>query len=663
MRRLAPGLVAVALAAAVPAAHAAFPQTPPNDPQYAPAEANCLTASVNDEQHYLFSGPSRCTPAARPPGGAAGMSVDRAWRDFTAGRPDVVIAYIEAGINWHLPQTRDIADQVFLNRGELPAPTTPVDDGRLNARDYGDTRDANANGYVDAEDLIVRFSDGRDDDRNGYRDDISGWDFYDDQNDPATYDTTYEHSGNQMRRAGATADNGLLGAGVCPRCSILPVKAGAEALDRSDDLAQAWQYVADIGASVLVSVTADLGYSTFMKQAVEDVWRRGVVMVEASNDFDSTDHQGGHFHPHVVPGNGMLTNTVGIPGPEANLLTTSFTARSGKTSWGTKNFLTVSTQEGSTSQSTPIHGGVYALLVAAGRQAADAHRIATPLSNAEVLQVARATATDIDDPASSWPTRPGFDLQFGYGRPDVHRAMTAIFAGDVPPVGWISSPDWYALFDPTRTRSVAVRGHVEARRSSGYRWQLQVAPGAEPAEGEFVAAGDGAGTRPFDGVLGRVDLTRLPSTFWERAFALSATKTLETNEQYTVTLRLRVTDAQGRVGEERRTIAVQHDPTWRPGFPKRIGPGGEAQPQLADLQGRGRLAAVFGDGDGVVHAIDGVTGRELRGWPVRTDAVRVTRRHRGVRPGHEPVISNAAVGDLDGDGRLSVGVAATSGKV
>ena len=50
---------------------------------------------------------------------------------------------------------------------------------------------------------------------------------------------------------------------------ILPVKAGAEALDRTDDLAQAWLYAADMGADVIVSVTADLGYSTFMRQAVD----------------------------------------------------------------------------------------------------------------------------------------------------------------------------------------------------------------------------------------------------------------------------------------------------------------------------------------------------------------------------------------------------------
>jgi Subtilase family. len=145
-----------------------------------------------------------------------------------------------------------------------------------------------------------------DDDHNGYTDDISGWDFYDNQNDPSTVDSSYHHSDNQMRQEAAEADNSTGGAGVCPRCMILPIKAGAEALDRTDDLAQAWLYATDMHADVITSVTADLGYSTFMKQAVDYAWNHGVVMVESSNDFNSTDHQGGMFHSHVLPGNGLV---------------------------------------------------------------------------------------------------------------------------------------------------------------------------------------------------------------------------------------------------------------------------------------------------------------------------------------------------------------------
>jgi hypothetical protein len=662
-RKIAVLLVLLCCSAATPAvALAAFPATPPNDPDYAAAEGHCGTTSVNDEQFYLYSSLSSCTPFASDPEGAAGMSVDKAWRDVTTGAPDVTIAYVEGGINWFDPAARDLVNQVYLNPGELPPPTTPVADGRLNVRDYADTPDANGNGYVDPEDLIKRFSDGTDADHNGYVDDISGWDFYDHQNDPATVDGAYEHANNQMRQAAAQADNGLDGAGVCPSCTILPIKAGAEALDRTDDLAQAWLYAGDIGAKVIVSVTADLAYSTFMRQAVDHLWRQGVVMAEASNDFDSTDHQGGMFWPHVLPGNGLVANSFGVTGPIANLLTTTFRARSGLTSWGTHAMFSVSTQSGSTSTSTPTTGAVAALVLAAGERAASTGHLSSPLMGPEAIQVLRATASDISG-NTNWPSKPGWDLQFGYGRPNVARAAAAVMAGDVPPVGWIDRPDWYSIIDPTRTPTVAVRGHVEAARSSGYTWRLQVGPGAEPGDGDWIDAGSGAGAAPFDGTLGTLDTSRLPAGFWSRAYTLSKTKTLETSEQYTVTLRLQVTDAQGRVGEDRRAVAVVHDPSWLPGFPKAIGTGGESSPQLADLQGTGHLAAIFGDADGRVHAIDGRTGAELPGWPVTTRPTVVTRAHPGIDPGHEPIMSQVAVGDLDRNGRLSVVATSSTGRV
>src|SRR5438874_12152605 len=101
------GLV-VALATA---ALAAFPQTAPNDPDY-------------PGQTYLFDHIPSSTPRATDPESSSGMWVDRAWRDFTTGRPDTVIAYVEGGINWHDASAADLVNKVYLNRGELPVPCT-----------------------------------------------------------------------------------------------------------------------------------------------------------------------------------------------------------------------------------------------------------------------------------------------------------------------------------------------------------------------------------------------------------------------------------------------------------------------------------------------------------------------------------------------------------
>jgi hypothetical protein len=679
-------VAALALLVIAGTAWAAFPEDPPNDPGYAPAEngpTDCLTKSADDQEHYLFSFMPQCTPLASDAENAAGMSVDTAWKDFTTGDPSTVIAYVEGGINWHNGDAAELRNRVYLNAKELPTPSDPDGQPGLNADDFAvyngvATPDANDNGVVDPEDIIVRFSDGADGvratgeaDGNGYVDDISGWDFYNDQNDPATLDSTYGHANNQMKQAAAEANNGLGGAGVCPSCMLLPVKAGAEALDRTDDLAQAWLFAGDSGADVVVSTTADLGYSTFMKQAVNYLWNHGVVMVESSNDFDSTDHQGGMFHEHVLPGNGLVSNAhglgivPGVGGPLANALTTTYRARSGYTSWGTHNMFSVATTGGTTSESTPTVGGVMALLLSYGKRAAADGLIDSPLTNDEAIQVVRDTASDIDgnpNPPSGWTGKPGFDLQYGYGRPNVHKAMQAVHDGDIPPVAWFNSPDWYSLYDPTQTSSVPVTGHVDAPRSEPYTWKLQFAPGAEPTEGQFITANTGGGSSTFTGSLGSIDLSQVPESFWDAAFHLSNDKELSTNEQYTVTLRIKVTDSDGRVGEERRSIAVHHDPTLMDGFPVKMGPGGESQPVLADLQGRGELDAIFGDSDGNVHAVR-PDGSELPGFPVQTDPTQVTVDHSGVDPGHEPILIGAAVGDLDHDGRLSIAATSTTGRV
>src|SRR6185503_9236331 len=126
----------------------------------------------------------------------------------------------------------------------------PVDNGDpwYNSLDFANCLpDANGNGLIDAEDAIVFFSDGDDDDGNGYVDDISGWDFYNNQNDPATVDAEYVHCNNQMARGAAKADDGIGRAGICPLCMIMPVKEGAEAIDRSDEMAQAFIFAVDSG--------------------------------------------------------------------------------------------------------------------------------------------------------------------------------------------------------------------------------------------------------------------------------------------------------------------------------------------------------------------------------------------------------------------------------
>ena len=83
---------------------------------------------------------------------------------------------------------------------------------------------------------------------------------------------------------------------------------------RPDRLAQSIYFAVDSGASVIVAVVAELGYTRLVERALQYAWDKGVVVVEASNDFNSADHQSGMFWPRVWPGNGLVADTTGILG-------------------------------------------------------------------------------------------------------------------------------------------------------------------------------------------------------------------------------------------------------------------------------------------------------------------------------------------------------------
>jgi hypothetical protein len=94
------------------------------------------------------------------------------------------------------------------------------------------------------------------------------------------------------------------------------------------------------------------------------------------------------------------------------------------------------------------------------------------------------------------------------------------------------------------------------------------------------------------------------------------------------TVRLTVTSSEGKAlrGVDRKVLTALDDPTLRPGFPKRLGTGGEAPLRYADLDADNVQELVLPTEDGLVHAYR-PDGSELPGWPVRTETQFVARAH------------------------------------
>ena len=111
----------------------------------------------------------------------------------------------------HPLERAQVARSLRLNAGELPIPPGCAaqdcnGDGFVSVDDYAATPDGNGNGFRDGQDLILAFSDGVDDDGNGYVDDIAGWDFHDDDNDPFD-DVDYGHGTGEAEDSGRPRPN------------------------------------------------------------------------------------------------------------------------------------------------------------------------------------------------------------------------------------------------------------------------------------------------------------------------------------------------------------------------------------------------------------------------------------------------------------------------
>ena len=165
-----------------------------------------------------------------------------AWAAGHTGKSTIVVGDIDTGVDY---THRDLYLNVWLNQSELPKTMGLVDydkDGLITFRDLNHwvniafVKDVNANGYVDAGDLLrdTRWADGVDQNGNGYKDDLIGWDFVNNDNDP------YDDNGHGTHTAGtigATGGNGPGVAGVNWNVGIIALKfldkSGSGSLDNA----------------------------------------------------------------------------------------------------------------------------------------------------------------------------------------------------------------------------------------------------------------------------------------------------------------------------------------------------------------------------------------------------------------------------------------------
>ncbi len=184
------------------------------------------------------------------------MNMANAW-ELERGEPSVVVAVVDSGIQIDHP---DIENQLWHNSNEIP-------------------------------------SNGIDDDRNGYVDDIIGWDFSDaptlnGHGDWVNRDNQpYDETGHGTQVSGiiaAETDNGIGTAGIAPNCRIMTLRAGFRigggSFLQNDDVAAAIVYAADNGADVINLSLGDTVNAFLIRDAVEYAYNRGCLLIAAAGN-------------------------------------------------------------------------------------------------------------------------------------------------------------------------------------------------------------------------------------------------------------------------------------------------------------------------------------------------------------------------------------------
>src|SRR3954464_12122641 len=324
----------------------------PNDPDYDRAEPDDedggATPSTNlyDEDFGYFGFPSARTPTALYLTGPnafpncgqvlcrqiSGFNAAGAWK-LERGRTDTVVAILDTGIKWDRSGLRA---QVHLNQGELAVPNhglaDPVSDGgslpvggcgamasaydangdgAFNVLDYAcDTRVSTTQGphgddtKLDPEDLIADpdFADGNDDDANGFLDDIAGWDFFDNDNDPydaSSYFAAANHGSGRAGEAAERGDDAQGSIGVCPHCQLLPIRAWDTFVTDGNTFGMGILYATDNGAKVIEGANGSTYHSAFAEQASQYAYDNNVAQTFSGDDLNTANHNYAANYPHA----------------------------------------------------------------------------------------------------------------------------------------------------------------------------------------------------------------------------------------------------------------------------------------------------------------------------------------------------------------------------
>ncbi len=211
------------------------------------------------------------------------------------------------------------------------------------------------------QDLLIAFSDGVDDDGNGYVDDLVGWDFLDDDNDPFD-DVQYGHGTGEAKDSTAEADNGGE-VGSCPNCMGVYLRVGDSFVADVNRFGAAVTYATDNDVQIVQEALGTLNNSSLARDAVEYAYRHGVTVMASAADEAAQHNNWPSSLPHVI-----VANSVRDGGSVPNK---SYLAFNGCTNFGAKITVAIPSTACS-SNAVGLAAGFAGLIYSAALNAGDA---------------------------------------------------------------------------------------------------------------------------------------------------------------------------------------------------------------------------------------------------------------------------------------------------